>query len=44
MVEELSIPANASPVVARTMAPFKNQGVGREEWNDAGGIRKGQAM
>lgn len=42
--EEQSIPAKASPAFGRTVALFKGQGVGVEEWNDAGGIRKGQAL
>lgn len=44
MAEELSIPANASPWLQELQPLFKNQGVGIEGWNDASGIRKGQAM
>lgn len=44
VAEELRVLASASPVVGGTVALFKDQGVGVEECNDAGGIRKGQAM
>lgn len=34
----------ASPAFEGTVALFKDQGVRVEEWNDAGGIRKSQAL
>lgn len=44
MAEEQSVSAKVTPEFVRTVALFKDRGMGVEEWNGAGGIRKGQAV